>query len=118
MSGKLELKGQILLAKAKVVASAQPIANLGVEVIHDPPNKHYRKRKLYRIPFQDPVQVLVVGKTYRATGEVQGGFGYDDAAYLVEDKRHPVWAVVPFSEKAQRYYKPFVVLEDDLMDSE
>jgi len=100
-------KGDIVLVKAQVVTSYKPRPDL--QLLHEPSWGNWKK-KLYRLEYTHPRIGMVVGKSYRATGN------HDDdisgMPYLAEDKRHPVIMIIPTRD--DRWFNPYPCLEEDL----
>ena len=113
-------KGQIVLASAEVITEYfSDCKTQGWVLVHEPNNavdKTY-SRCLYRLEYDPPLTVILLGKTTIQTGVLSPARQYIDdyePAYLRSDKHHKVWVVVSYSETDHRYTSPFYVLESDL----
>jgi hypothetical protein len=72
-------------------------------------------KNLYAKKYESPIECVVLGRSYLATGYYYNSTGHDydyEPAYLQEDKRHPVYVLEPIGFSAQgRYLKPIRSLE-------
>ena len=84
-------------------------------VVHKP-KVAKRPRCLFRLEFDEPVDGMVIGYTWRATGAYNsgGGDGYGDydPPYLSEDARYKVWMVAT----TLRWKQPILALEQDISE--
>jgi hypothetical protein len=104
-------KGDIVFCANKVVTSYED-KHWKAVILHRPDTSGMRK-SLYLIPFPSPIKVILLGKSYLATGQLEAGYEYEPG-YLLEDKRHVLWRVEVYDEKDNRYYEPFYAREEDL----
>lgn len=67
--------------------------------------------------FPEKRTVMLLGKSFRYTGQLEEGRrGYEDAYepyYLIVADSHPVWMVMPLA--GDRYRTPFPVLESQIV---
>jgi hypothetical protein len=68
----------------------------------------------WTLPAQQRVKGMVLGKSYRYAGKLEGGWNEYDPAWLRVDTSYPVWMVQPLGT-GQRYRKPLAVLQDQIV---
>lgn len=92
------------------------------KLIHEPKNNSNDKsnsRCLLRMEYQNPIQIVLIGKTTIQTGirvpEIKSSYEDYDPPRFISDKHHKVWAAVTYSETDNRYTSPIYVLEDDVI---
>jgi hypothetical protein len=73
-------------------------------------------RVRWTLPAKQRVKVMILGQSYRYSGQLQGGDEYE-SPYLVVAEAHPVWMVQPVG-KGKRYRKPLAVLQDQIVLAE
>lgn len=114
-------KGDIVFCCAEVFTEyeIEYEVHKGWELLHRPNLSGNNFRCLYRKLNYNPKQVIVLGKTCIRTGVKRDGWvGQEDyePSYLDSDKSHAVWVVSPYIENNNRYYKPFYILETDVVE--
>jgi hypothetical protein len=68
--------------------------------------------KRVKITKNDDQLYMVIGYSIRCEGKTEYG-DYDVTAYFVASKTHKVVLAIPYD--GQRYYKPVIFFEDDLI---
>jgi len=84
-------------------------------MIHEAWGGYSNKLNLWRYEYSRPVLGMVVGWSFRQTGEsVPSSGSYDDyfQGYLAADKRHKVIMVQPLAN--ERWLRPIACLEEDI----
>jgi hypothetical protein len=116
--------GQWVMVKAQVITARQQSNNpreyngKGDYFYLDPhewnavyiPNCPPIRTCLLRRELTKPLRMLVIGKTYRATGEFKISLNWEEPGYLKEDKRHSVYML----RNELRWSEPFLALAEDM----